>query len=299
MAFIDYYKILGVDKNANQDTIKKAYRKLARKMHPDMNPDDKEANKKFQQLNEANEVLSDPEKRKKYDLYGENWEHGEAYENARQQYQQNQNRRDDQGFGADFGDGDFSEFFQSMFGNQRSQAYSQSRSRAYRGNDFNATLTLDLKDAANTHKQVLAVNGKNIRITIPAGIENGQTIKLNGHGAPGRNGGPNGDLYITFEIKEDPEFKRLGNNLQKKVEIDLYTALLGGEVIVDTLQGKVKIKIKPETQNGEVIRLKSKGFPKYKHDGEYGDLLLNIQVILPKNLTEAQKKLVEELSKMK
>ena len=182
MAFVDYYKTLGINKNATEDEIKKAYRKLARKYHPDLNPNDKEANKKFQQINEANEVLSDPEKRKKYDAYGENWQHAEAYENARQQSQsQSQNWQDYTYSGAQ-DEGDFSDFFESLFGSSARKSSSRSEVK-FRGQDYNAELHLSLREAYETHKQTLTVNGKNVRITIPAGVENGQVIKLKGYGS--------------------------------------------------------------------------------------------------------------------
>jgi curved DNA-binding protein len=302
MAFIDYYKVLGVDKKASEKDIKNAYRKLARKHHPDLNPNDSEANKRFQQLNEANEVLSDPEKRKKYDKYGENWERGEEYERYTQQQQQQQSRQRatyaDSGGGSDFegfGGGDFSDFFQSMFGQGRGS--SRSRQSKYRGQDYNAELRLNLKDVAETHKQTLTVNGKNIRITIPAGVENGQIIKIAGHGGPGVNGGPAGDLYITFIVEEDPVFKRDGSDLYATVKLNLYTAVLGGEITVDTLNGKVKIKVKPETQNGTKVKLKGKGLPVYKKENQVGDLYITYDIQVPVNLTEKQKKLFEELAK--
>lgn len=296
MAFIDYYKILGVDKKASEADIKKAYRKLARKYHPDINPNDKEANTKFQQVNEANEVLSDPEKRKKYDEYGENWKHADQYEQARSQGggRSQAGYASGGGFSGDFGDEHFSDFFESLFGNRSSGS---GGGRKYRGQDFNAELHLSLRDAHKTHQQTLTVNGKQVRITIPAGIANGQVIKLRGHGAPGANGGPNGDLYITFVITEDPVFKRLENDLYTTVEIDLYTAVLGGDVMIDTLDSKVKLKVKPETQNGTKVRLKSKGFPVYKKEGEFGDLIITYNVKIPTNLTEKQKELFRELSK--
>jgi curved DNA-binding protein len=300
MDFVDYYKTLGVSKNASLDDIKKAYRKLARKLHPDVNPNDKEAHKKFQQINEANEVLSDPEKRKKYDQYGENWKHADQYEQARQQ----QGRHGaGGGFGGrGFGDytyssedeGSFSDFFESLFGGasgRRSQA-------KYRGQDYNAELQLKLSDAFVTHKQTLTINGKNVRITIPAGVENGQVIKLKGYGSPGAHGGPNGDLFITFVIKNDTAFRREGNDLYKIEDIDLYTALLGGEKTIDTLSGKIKLKVNPVTQNGTKIRLKGKGFPVYKKEEQFGDLYITWNVKLPTHLNEKQKELFKELSNL-
>lgn len=298
MEFIDYYKILGLDKHASTDDIKKAYRKLARQYHPDLNPNDKDANKKFQQINEANEVLSDPEKRKKYDQYGKGWQHAEAFEKAKQ----SQQHTGSGGYGTfggggeygeDFSSGDFSDFFTSMFGGGRRSGWSEVK---FKGQDFNAEMQISLREAYHTHQRVFTVNGKNIRITVPAGIANGQTIKLKGHGGPGVNGGPAGDLYITFTIAEDPVFKRLGDDLYATVELDLYTAVLGGEKTVDTMDGKVKLKVKPETQNGTKTRLKGKGFPVYKKEGSFGDLLITWIIKIPVNLTEKQKNLFKELS---
>lgn len=289
MDFIDYYKVLGITKTASEEDIKKAYRKLARKLHPDLNPNDKNAQKNFQQINEANEVLSDPEKRKKYDQYGKDWQHAEHFEEQKKQRQQYGNS---QQFTGDT-DSDFSSFFESMFGRGRS------KQTKYRGQDYQAELKLSLLDAMQTHQQTLTINGKNIRITIPAGVENGQVIKLKGYGAQGENGGPSGDLFITFSILPHQQFKRLGSDLFTNTTIDLYTALLGGEITIDTLNGKIKLIVKPETQSGTKIRLKGKGFPVYKQDGVFGDLYITYQVQLPTKLTEEQKQLFTQLSKLK
>ena len=318
MAYIDYYKVLGVDKSATQDDIKKAFRKLARKYHPDLNPNDPGAKDKFQEINEANEVLSDPEKRKKYDEYGEHWKHADEFEKQKQQYGGAGGFGGFDGAGSGFGTdgngsywysgnggeeftgahfggsaGGFSDFFEELFGHRGGA--NGGRSAGFRGQDYNAELQLSLREAAETHKQVLNVNGKNIRITVPAGIANGQTIKLRGHGAPGVNGGPAGDLYITFVIPDDPVFKRLGNDLYIHAPLSLYTAVLGGEETVDTLNGKVKLKVKPETQNGTKVRLKGKGFPVYKEEGKFGDLIVTYNVTIPSNLTEHQKELFRQL----
>jgi curved DNA-binding protein len=294
MAFIDYYKILGVSKTASQDEIKNAYRKLARKLHPDLNPDDKEANKKFQQINEANEVLSDPDNRKKYDQYGEQWKHAEEFEKAKQQQQQ---QRQSQSFEGDFSGSDYSDFFESLFGG--ASGGTRKQQAAFRGQDLHAELVIPLAEAYTTQQQTITVNGKKIRITIPAGIANGQTIRLKGHGGPGMNGGPAGDLYIDFVISQDPSFRREGNNLYTSIDIDLYTAILGGEVILDSFAGKLKLKVNPETQNGSKIRLKGKGFPVYKEEGTFGDLFVTYNVKLPVGLTEEQKTLFRQLSQLK
>lgn len=299
MAFIDYYKILGVDKNATEAEIKKAYRKLARKYHPDLNPNDKEAEVKFKQLNEANEVLSNPEFRKKYDKYGEHWKDGETYEKARQQQQQQSQRQYGQTSGFEgFGDGaEYSDFFESMFGGNFSRS-SRGRNVKFRGQDYNAQLHLNLKDVYNTQKHVLTVNGKNIRLSIPAGVTNGQIIKIKGKGGKGVNGGPNGDLYIEFIIENNTAFKRDGANLYKTVNLDLYTAVLGGETTIETFNGKAKLKIKPHTQNGTQVKLRGQGFPKYKKENEYGDLYITYNVKLPHKLSAEEKTLFEELAKL-
>ncbi|SNV41727.1 Curved DNA-binding protein [Chryseobacterium taklimakanense] len=298
MAFIDYYKILGVDKTASADAIKKAYRKLARKYHPDVNPGDKEAEKKFKEINEANEVLSNPDNRAKYDKYGENWKHGEEYEKAQQQYRQQSQSYS--GFsGGDFEGEDFSDFFQSMFGGQGFGRNTRgSASGKFKGQDVYAELNLNIQDAATTHQQTFEINGKKVRITIPAGVYDGQQIKLRGHGNPGFNGGPNGDLYITFNIAPDSRFERIGDDLRTKVSVDLYTAILGGDIKVETLQGAVNLKVKPETQNGTTVRLKGKGFPVYKKEGQYGDLFVTYDVKLPTNLSAEQKEIFEKLKNL-
>ncbi len=293
MEFIDYYKTLGILKEATEKEIKTAYHKLARKYHPDLNPNKKEAEKKFKEINEANEVLSDPEKRKKYDEYGKDWEHADEIKKARQQQQSYNKTNPRQGY-REYS-GDFSDFFESMYGNSGTR----SRQTKFRGQDLNAELHLNLKDVYKSQQQTLTVNGKNIRLTFPGGIENGQVIKISGHGTQGANGGPNGDLYITFSIKNDPKFKRDGSNLYTTFDLDLYTALLGGEVLIDTFDGKVKLKVAPETQSGTKVKLKGKGFPVYKKENEFGDLFITYQIKLPNSLSDKEKELIKELQKIR
>lgn len=294
MTYIDYYKVLGIDKKANDKDIKKAYRKMARKYHPDLNPGDKEAEKKFKEINEANEVLSNPENRKKYDKYGKDWKHAEEFEKAQQQQYQSSSRR---GGSAQYSEQDFSDFFSSMFGG--GSAESRGRNVQFRGQDYNAELQLELKDVYRTHKRTLTVNGKNIRLTIPAGVKNGQVIKIKGHGGEGINGGPRGDLHIKFSISNHSKFKRDKDNLYATIDLDLYKALLGGEVVIDTFDGKVKLNVKPETKNLTKVKLKGKGFPVYKKEGHFGDLYITYQIKIPTNLSDKEKELIKELAKLR
>lgn len=288
MAFIDYYQILGLSKSASSADIKKAYRKLARKYHPDLNPNNDEAHKKFQQINEANEVLSNDESRKKYDTYGENWQHADQYQNT------NSGRQSQQGYAYqeyDSDQGDFSDFFKSMFGNQ-------GRQQRFQGDDLRGELQLHLREILAPQQRTISLNGKNIRITVPAGVTDGQVIKLSGYGNPGPNNGVNGDLYITFRIPEDAEFKRVEANLYKNVVVDLYTAVLGGQITVATLDGEVRLKVAAGTQNGTKVKLKGKGLPIYKQSG-FGDLYITYTIEIPTNLNEQQKSLFDQLSQIK
>ena len=294
MAFVDYYKILGIAKTATAKDIKKAYRKVARKYHPDLNPDNKEAEKKFKEINEANQVLSNTEKRKKYDKYGKDWKHGEEFEKAQKQQSHHQSHSSrNQGYSEQ----DFSDYFSSMFGGQ--SASSNQDSRRFKGQDFNAELHLNLKDVYETHKQVLTVNNSKIRLTIPAGVENGQVIKIIGKGGKGVNGGPNGDLYIKFFINNHSQFKREGNNLYASVDLDLYTAVLGGELTINAFKSKVKLKILPETLNGTKVKLKGKGFPVYKINNQFGDLIITYHIKIPTKLNDKERELFTELKKIR
>lgn len=297
MEFIDYYKTLGVDKTASEEDIKKAYRKLARKHHPDLNPNDSSAKLTFQKINEANEVLSDPEKRKKYDQHGEDWKHADEFQKAkttRREQPSGQYTRGGQSYSGAGGDTDFSEFFSSMFGGEGFS--SQAKPSRFRGQDYNAEMTLTLADAFYTHQQDVKVNSKTLKITVPAGIENGQKLALQGQGGAGVNGGPNGNLYITFVIENNPNFKRSGSNLYTSVEIDLYTAILGGDITLQTLKGKVNLKVKPEVQNGSEVKLTGMGMPVYKQDGKFGDLYVKYMVKIPTKLTAKEKELFAELA---
>ncbi len=301
MANTDYYKTLGVPKDASEKDIKKAYRKLARKYHPDLNPNDEAAAKKFKEINEANEVLSDAKNRKNYDKYGDNWKHAEEIEKQQKERAQysgqgfgNQGFGGGQGFGGFGGGDDFSDIFDSYFGGRTG-----GRSNMYRGNDLNASISLPLSSIYEDQKQVINVDGNKIRMTIPAGVKDGQTIRIKGKGGKGVNGGPNGDLYITFKLINDTEFNRVGNNLHKTISLDLYTAVLGGEVTIEDFTGKkVKLKIKPGTQNDAKAKLSGKGFPVYQQKGKYGDLIVKYKIKIPTHLSSEQKELFEKLQKI-
>jgi curved DNA-binding protein len=288
MNFVDYYQVLGISKTATADEIKAAYRKLARKYHPDLNPNDKEAKTKFQQLNEANEVLSDPENRRKYDQYGKDFKHVD--ENARA-HQGNASAGGGP-FTYSGNEEDFSDFFRSMFEGRGGRG----QGGKFRGQDIAAELHLSLQQAYKPQQQILTVGGKQIRVTIPAGLENGQTLTLAGQGGAGVGGGPAGDLYITFAIADDAHFKRRGADLFATIDLDLYTAVLGGEVVIETLDGSVKLKVAPETQNDSKVKLKGKGFPVFKKEGEFGDLYVTYKVKLPTGLTDKQRELFNELA---
>lgn len=292
MEYIDYYKILGVSKKASEKEIKEAYRHLARRYHPDLNPNDKEANKKFQQINEANEVLSDPEKRKRYDLYEPKAQQARSYATAQHQTAATDNGR--YRYVSPEEEDDFSGFFSFLFGKKGPKR----KATGQKGGDYKADLRIGLTEAYFTHQRTINLNGKKIRITIPAGIENGQVIKISGYGAPSGNGAPAGDLYITLIIPDHPLFKRDGNNLLATIELDLYTAVLGGDVTIDTINGKIKLKVKEGTQNGTIIRLKDKGYPLYRQEGSFGDLLITYIIKIPTQLTIQQKELFQKLARL-
>ena len=307
MDYKDYYNALGVDKNATPEQIKKAYRKLARQHHPDVNPNDKDAEQKFKEINEANEVLSDPDKRKKYDQFGADWQRyqqqpgGGAGRGGQpggggfdwSQYTQGQG----QGGGNPFGEGeDFSDFFGSLFGNMGGGGGRRAGgTRPGAGSDYQAELEMSLEEAFQGGPRTITVNGKNLRLTIAPGVADGQTIRLRDQGGPGRHGGPNGALLISFRIRPDARYARTGDDLTQDVPVSIYKALLGGEQTVETLSGPVKIKLQPETANGTRLRLRGKGFPVYKKDGQFGDLYLRLTLALPQNLTDQEKELIKQL----
>ncbi len=283
----DLYSILGVDKSASADDIKKAFRKLAVKYHPDKNPGNKQAEEKFKEANEAYEVLSDADKRKKYDKYGADW--NKVDESRAGQYRSGTSGG--QHFEGDpsefFGAGDYSDMFEQFF-RQGGAA------RNSKGQDAQASLEISMEEAFHGTSKVFNVNNENIRIHLKPGAYHGLTIKLSGKGRPGRNGGKPGDLYITIHIAPSA-YDRDGDNIKHTITVDMFTAILGGEEEINTISGKLKIKIPAETQTGKILRIKGKGMPRYDQPGKFGDLLITIQVLLPEKLTAEQKDLLLKL----
>src|SRR5688572_4932157 len=297
----DYYSILGVDKNATAEAIKKAYRKLAVKYHPDKNPGDKQAEEKFKELNEAYEVLSDTDKRKKYDLYGENWNRldesqatGGAYQRGGPgqggSYQYHY-----QGDPSDiFGESeDYADIFGSFFGGRGAGRGRSADPR--KGQDTHGEISITLEEAYNGVAKVFNVNNENIRITLKPGAYDGLTIRLAGKGMAGSKPELRGDLYIAIRVLPHLRYRREGDNIFQSETTDVFVALLGGEKEITTLAGKLKIKIPAGTQPGKILRMKGKGMPVYNKPGAFGDLLLQLQVQLPEKLTDEQKHLLEEL----
>ena len=306
MNFKDYYKSLEVSKTATADEIKKSYRKLARKYHPDVNPGNKEAEEKFKEISEAYEVLSHPENRKKYDELGADFKKYEQAGHAGgggfdwSKYAQQGQRPGGQYRGAEedmFGGG-FSDFFESIFGGSFGGGGSRQRQAPSKGQDYSAEMELSLPEAYAGSTRIINVNNQQLRIKVKPGVAEGQVLKLAGKGGPGARG-VNGDLYITVKIAPDATYKRKGNDLHKDEHINLFTALLGGEALVHTLDGDIKMNIPAGTQSGTVLRIKNKGFPIYDKPDTFGNLYLKIKIDIPKQLSDKEKELVKQWKEMR
>ena len=315
MQYRDYYQTLGVKKDASQDEIKKAYRKLARKYHPDVNPDDPNAEEKFKDINEAYQVLSDEEKRSKYDRFGSQWK----------QYKQTGGRTEDfdwsqwasrgqpgggyrsvsqeefeQMFGG--GLGGFSDFFSTLFGGMAGARPSQRTARGtrtqaiQRGQDIEHSVQISLEEAFNGTTRLLTFeDGRRIEASIPPGVKTGSKIRLSGQGGDGPRG--SGDLYLKIKVASDPKFSRDGDDLKIDQPVDLFTALLGGELEVSTIDKAVKLTVPPESDSGKIFRLKGLGMPKLNNPEKHGDLFVTLQIQVPKKITAEQKKKFKELQK--
>jgi curved DNA-binding protein len=315
MEYKDYYKVLGVSKNADQSEIKKAFRNLARKYHPDMNPEGA-SEEKFKEINEAYEVLSDPEKRKKYDQFGSQWKQYESAGGRPEDFDWSQWRAQPGGrptyrtvspeeFEQLFGGGGFSDFFETLFGGLGRRA-SQGvgnidfQTGTRRGRDMEQPVTISLQEAFSGASRLLQwEGGRKIEAKIPPGVKSGSRIRLSGQGQAGAGGGQAGDLYLKVHVKPHSDFKREGDNLRVDVPVELYTALLGGETSVKTIDREVKLTIPPETENGKVFRLKGLGMPKLRNPDQRGDLFATVRVHLPQNLSQEEKSLIQQLKKLR
>ncbi len=302
MDYKDYYKVLGVNKNASQDEIKKAFRKLAVKYHPDKNKDNKAAEDKFKAINEAHEVLSDPEKRKKYDQLGENWRQYENMGGRPGGTRHGGGRTGPFSFDGDFGDmfgqgggSGFSDFFEQFFGRGASGGQQRGgRSTNFNGQDYQTEMEITLEEAFHGTHRLIEVEDERLRITTKPGAYDDQLLRIKGKGGKGGRG-HRGDLYVRVHISPHPRYTRKGDDLHTTHTIDLYTAILGGSTIVDTLSGQVKVKIAPGTQSGRTIRIKNKGMPVYGETNIFGDLYVQLQVHIPERLTDRQRELFEQL----
>jgi curved DNA-binding protein len=311
MEYKDYYKILGVDKSASEKDIKQAYRKLARKYHPDVNPNNKAAQEKFKEINEANEVLSDAEKRRKYNELGANWQAYEQYQRTGgqgpfqwggggggAQYRSVTPEELESIFGRLGGEGGgFSDFFSTFFGGGFDTARAQPRAR--RGQDIEQPVEISLEEAYRGATRLVQKDGRRLEIKIPAGVKTGSKIRYAGEGAPGARGAASGDLYLIVQIAPHPTFERDGDDLKCEIPVDLYAALLGGEANVPTLKGQLALKIPAETPAGKTFRLAGQGMPKLNELNAFGDLYAQVRVVLPEGLSAAERELFEKLAQMR
>jgi curved DNA-binding protein len=305
MIYKDYYKDLGVEKTATPAEIKKAYRRLALKYHPDKNSGDKSAEERFKVISEANEVLSDPAKRKKYDQFGAEWKHYEeagaqpgGFDWSKYASGGQTHRTGTHEFETESGDVGIDDLFEMLFG-QRSGQRRGRRSVAVKGEDLETETTLSLEEAYHGTTRLIRLNGQTIRVTITPGVADQQMLRIAGKGRAGASGGPNGDLYLTVKIATHPEFQRMVNDLHCVLRVELYTAVLGGKTQIKTLKGKVTVDIPKGTPNGKELRLRGLGMPVYAKKSECGNLLVKIDIVLPEHLSEEEINLFGKLAALR
>ena len=307
MEYKDYYKILGVDRNAEEKKIKKAYRKLARQYHPDVNPDDKTAEERFKDINEAHEVLSDPEKRHKYDQLGSNWQQWQRRGGDARGFDWSQwtsgaqpgggvrvEYRDLGDLGDLFGGGGFSDFFQSIFGGAGA-----AQARPRRGQDYTQPVEITLEEAFQGTTRTIQKDERRLEVKIPPGVRTGSKVRVAGEGSPGIVGGASGDLYLEITVLPHSILERQGDDLNCEILVSLYTAVLGGEIKVPTPGGDVLLSIPSETQSGRTFRLRGKGMPNLRHPQKRGDLYASLRVQVPQKLSKQEKELFRELASLR
>jgi curved DNA-binding protein len=306
MEYKDYYKILGVSKNATQNEIKKAYRKLALKHHPDKNGGNKEAEEKFKAISEANEVLSNPEKRKQYDEIGANWEQNKYANQDGNAYYSNQQGRDHSRYYSQAnyedmfgGQGGFSDFFEQFFGGNFNNYKQSGRSTQFKGQDYESQLNISLQEAYTGTSRLLNINdGQQLKINVKPGVKTGQILRVKGKGGKGSDESKSGDIFLKIEVQPDKVFKRKGNNLHTNLNIDLYKAILGGKTKLQTLKGVINITIPKNIQNGKTLRLKGLGMPEYNKKNSFGNLFVKMNISIPEKLSEKEVELFKELEKI-
>ncbi len=321
MEYKDYYHILGLKKDADAEEIRKTYRSLARRYHPDVNPNNKEAEERFKEINEAYEVLGDPGKRKKYDELGSSW----------QRYQQTggdpnafdwsqwfaQGGPGAAGAGGGkrvyteyvdlndlFGErggsmGSFSDFFQSVFGGAAQGSRTQQQGAFFGNRDIEQPVEISLEEAYSGTVRLLQTGQRRLEVRIPPGVQTGSRVRIAGEGERGRNSGQAGDLYLVVTVAEHPTFKRDGNDLKMIAPVSLYTMVLGGEAAIQTLKGRVSLRIPPETKAGRSFRLRGQGMPLLRTPSEFGDLYVEVQAQLPHDLSDKEKELFRELAALR
>jgi curved DNA-binding protein len=317
MDYKDYYTILGVDRNASEQDIKRAYRRLARELHPDVNPGNKRAEEKFKDVNEAYEVLGDAEKRHKYDQLGANWQQWQRMGRDPGQFDWSQWFSGAPGgtrveWSGDLGDlfggeggGVFSDFFRNIFagtggaGRPRAAEDMRRRATSLRGQDIETATEITLDEAFHGAVRVLERDGRRIRVKIPPGAQSGTKVRVVGQGNPGYGGAARGDLYLKITVTPHPVFKQERDDLRCDVDVDLYTAVLGGRVQISTLNGDISLKIPAGTSSGKTFRLRGKGMPNPRDPQQRGDLLATVQICVPKKLAPHERELFEELARIR
>lgn len=303
MEYKDYYQILGVDRNASQKAIKAAYRKLALKFHPDKNPDDKQAEEKFKEINEAHEVLSDPAKRAKYDQLGESYRAWERMGGRPGGFDWSQWASGAPGgvrveygdLGDLFGRG-FSDFFNAVFGGMVGQRGGRARPQDRRRRDLEQPVRITISEAYTGSTRTLRINGRQLEVKIPPGAKTGTRVRIAGQG--GKDPALSGDLYLVIQVENDPRFLRKGDDLHVTVRVDLFTAVLGGEVAVATPEGQVLLTIPEGSQPGQTFRLRDRGMPRLRNPSSHGDLFARLKVTIPRNISEREQSLFRELAEL-